>query len=75
MFDAGDAFALAGFWSAALGWPIHLDLRTESNAQRDELHEKLIALGGSDVDFGQGDVPWSVMADPEGNEFCVLTRR
>ena len=27
------------------------------------------------VDIGQGDVPWAVLADPEGNEFCVLEPR
>jgi hypothetical protein len=27
------------------------------------------------VDIGQGDVPWVVLADPEGNEFCLLARR
>jgi hypothetical protein len=27
------------------------------------------------VDVGQGDAPWVVLADPEGNEFCVLGRR
>jgi hypothetical protein len=27
----------------------------------------------ADADVGQGDVPWTVLADPEGNEFCVLT--
>ena len=26
------------------------------------------------ADVGQGDVPWKVLADPEGNEFCVLGR-
>jgi hypothetical protein len=25
-----------------------------------------------DVDLGQSDVPWTVLADPEGNEFCLL---
>ena len=37
--------------------------------------ERLIALGARKIDIGQGDVPWEVMADPEGNEFCVLTPR
>ena len=31
------------------------------------------ALGATDLDLGQGDVPWTCLADPEGNEFCVLT--
>ncbi|MGW2378690.1 VOC family protein [Streptomyces sp. NPDC001658] len=33
---------------------------------------RLLALGATPVDIGQGDVPWDVLADPEGNEFCVL---
>ncbi|WP_433477323.1 VOC family protein [Spirillospora sp. CA-142024] len=35
---------------------------------------RLRALGATDVDLGQGDVPWTVLADTEGNEFCVLGR-
>jgi hypothetical protein len=34
---------------------------------------RLVELGARRVDVGQGSVPWQVMADPEGNEFCVLT--
>jgi hypothetical protein len=34
--------------------------------------ERLIALGARRADVGQGRVPWVVLADPEGNEFCVL---
>ncbi|MFI1094442.1 VOC family protein [Streptomyces sp. NPDC020917] len=33
---------------------------------------RLLALGARRADIGQGDVPWEVLADPEGNEFCVL---
>jgi hypothetical protein len=33
---------------------------------------RLEALGATLADVGQGDVPWKVLADPEGNEFCVL---
>ncbi|MBA3420039.1 MAG: VOC family protein [Geodermatophilaceae bacterium] len=36
---------------------------------------RLTELGAQHVDIGQRDVPWVVLADPEGNEFCVLTRR
>jgi len=32
----------------------------------------LIALGATRVDLGQGERSWVVLADPEGNEFCVL---
>jgi Glyoxalase-like domain len=34
--------------------------------------ERLIGLGARRADIGQDDVPWVVLADPEGNEFCVL---
>jgi predicted enzyme related to lactoylglutathione lyase len=37
--------------------------------------ERLVSLGARRIDIGQGDAPWVVMADPEGNEFCVLTPR
>ena len=33
---------------------------------------RLESLGARRADIGQGDVDWVVMADPEGNEFCVL---
>ena len=34
--------------------------------------DRLLSLGATRVDIGQGDVPWVVMADPDGHEFCVL---
>ncbi|MET3984678.1 VOC family protein [Streptomyces sp. PvR034] len=49
---------------------LHLDL-AGGPAWKDEV-ERLLALGATRVDVGQGDVPWDVLADPEGNEFCVL---
>ena len=48
---------------------LHLDFRPDD---RDAEVERLIELGASRVDIGQGVVPWVVLADPEGNEFCVL---
>jgi hypothetical protein len=42
--------------------------------QADEV-ERIVSLGATPVDIGQGDSPWVVLADPEGNEFCVLRRR
>jgi len=49
---------------------LHLDLRAED--QLVEV-ERLERLGATRVDIGQGDdVSWVVMADPEGNEFCLL---
>ena len=53
---------------------LHIDLRPTGDAP-DQAAEvaRLEGLGASRVDVGQGDVSWVVMADPEGNELCVLT--
>jgi Glyoxalase-like domain len=49
---------------------LHLDLRPED---RDAEVDRLIELGATKADIGQGpEVTWVVLADPEGNEFCVL---
>lgn len=48
---------------------LHLDLRPDD---RDAEVARLIAFGATRVDVGQGEVSWVVLADPEGNEFCVL---
>ena len=53
---------------------LHLDLVSESPAHQSEMVDRLITLGARHVDIGQGDVPWVVLADPEGNEFCVVLR-
>jgi len=53
---------------------LHLDL-SPVGCDRDEEVARLVALGARPVDVGQGDQPWVVLADPEGNEFCVLGRR
>ncbi|HWU59559.1 MAG TPA: VOC family protein [Microbacteriaceae bacterium] len=37
--------------------------------------ERLVGLGATRVDLGQGDVSPVVLTDPEGNEFCILTAR
>lgn len=53
---------------------LHLDLRADGMATTDEV-ERLLSLGAREVDVGQGpDVSWVVLADPEGNEFCLLSR-
>ncbi|MFF4495311.1 VOC family protein [Streptomyces sp. NPDC001546] len=54
---------------------VHLDLATTSPAHHAELVARLEELGATPADVGQGDVPWTVLADPEGNEFCVLEPR
>jgi predicted enzyme related to lactoylglutathione lyase len=53
---------------------IHVDVNPSGCDQEDEL-ARLLALGARRVDVGQGEVPWVVLADPEGNEFCLLARR
>jgi hypothetical protein len=51
---------------------VHLDLTTEA-VDRDAEITRLIALGAQRVDIGQtGGESWVVLADPEGNEFCVV---
>ena len=54
---------------------LHLDIAPPADGDQAEEVERLIAHGGRPIDIGQGDVPWIVMADPEGNELCVLTPR
>ena len=51
---------------------LHLDLVPEDQAAE---VARLEGLGASRADIGQSDVTWVVMADPEGNEFCVLSAR
>ena len=48
---------------------LHIDLRPDDQAAE---VARLEGLGARRVDIGQGDVTWVVMADVEGNEFCVL---
>ncbi|MER7006921.1 VOC family protein [Dactylosporangium sp. NPDC000555] len=50
---------------------LHLDVMPIDVSQADEV-ERLIGLGARRVDIGQGEQGWVVLADPEGNEFCVL---
>ncbi|MFC0625534.1 VOC family protein [Kribbella deserti] len=54
---------------------VHVDLATTSAEHQSELVARLTDLGARPADIGQGDVPWTVLADPEGNEFCVLEPR
>jgi len=54
---------------------VHVDLATTSAAHQNELVAHLKELGATRADVGQGDVPWTVLADPEGNVFCVLEPR
>ncbi|WP_329037011.1 VOC family protein [Streptomyces sp. NBC_01725] len=51
---------------------LHLDLTTSAEDREAEI-DRLIALGARRVDVGQsGEESWTVLADPEGNEFCVV---
>ena len=50
---------------------LHIDVNPIDTSQPEEV-ERLIALGATKADIGQGDVSWTVLRDPEGNEFCVL---
>ena len=53
---------------------LHLDLRADGTTQSEEV-DRLLALGAIRVEVGQSsEVSWVVLADPEGNEFCVLKR-
>jgi catechol 2,3-dioxygenase-like lactoylglutathione lyase family enzyme len=54
---------------------LHIDVNPTDRDQDEEL-ERLLGLGATRADVGQtGDEGWHVLADPEGNEFCLLRRR
>lgn len=53
---------------------VHIDVNATDREQADEV-ERILALGATKADIGQGDQSWVVLADPEGNEFCVLRGR
>ncbi|MCF2527046.1 VOC family protein [Yinghuangia soli] len=55
--------------------PLHIDVNATDRDQDAEL-ERLLALGATRADVGQtGTESWHVLADPEGNEFCLLRTR
>jgi len=51
---------------------LHLDFRPDD---RDATVARLVDLGATQADVGQGEENWVVLGDPEGNEFCVLQSR
>jgi len=53
---------------------LHVDFRPANDTDQDTELARLLDLGATRVDVGQGDVAWHVLADPEGNEFCLLKR-
>ncbi|WDG27708.1 VOC family protein [Streptomyces sp. CA-278952] len=53
---------------------LHIDVSPSDREQDDEVR-RLLGLGARRADVGQGGASWVVLADPEGNEFCVLGDR
>ena len=55
---------------------VHIDIRPDANATREEEHERLERLGATTLrlvdDHGTPELAHYIMADPEGNEFCLL---
>jgi predicted enzyme related to lactoylglutathione lyase len=51
---------------------LHLDIAPSPGTDQHVEVDRLVSLGASRVDIGQREVTWVVMADPGGNEFCVL---
>ncbi|GAA4735311.1 VOC family protein [Isoptericola chiayiensis] len=55
---------------------LHWDFAPHTSDDRDAEIDRLVALGATVVDVGQpADASWTVLADPDGNEFCVLSSR
>jgi hypothetical protein len=88
VFEDDDEFAVSGKGRLGSSWNIlfgrdagekevknrlHLDLIPDVDKEAEAV--RLEALGANRTDIGQQDVPWIVMADPEGNEFCILSPR
>ena len=55
--------------------PLRLHLDLFGGSRQAEEVERLLGLGARHLDIGQGDVPWVVLGDPEGNPFCVMEDR
>lgn len=54
---------------------LHIDVNATDRDQEAEL-DRLLAAGARRADIGQtGNESWQVLADPEGNEFCLLRRQ
>ena len=88
VFEDEDEFAVSGTGRMDGKWNIlfyrapdekkvknrlHLDLIPDTSTEEEVA--RLEAMGATRADIGQKDVNWVVMADPEGNEFCVLSPR
>lgn len=55
--------------------PLRLHFDLLGGARQAETVDRLLRLGARHLDLGQGDVGWVVLADPEGNPFCVMEDR
>ena len=51
---------------------LHFDLAPPVDGDQQAEADRLVSLGATRVDIGQGEVGWMVMADPDGHEFCLL---
>ncbi|TDD22819.1 VOC family protein [Kribbella turkmenica] len=54
---------------------LHFDLAPPADGDLQAEVDRLVSLGATRLDIGQGEVDWVVLADPDGNEFCVLPPR
>ncbi|WP_275003178.1 VOC family protein [Promicromonospora iranensis] len=55
---------------------LHWDFAPHTSDDRDAEIARLVELGATVIDVGQpADAPWTVLTDPDGNEFCVLSAR
>ena len=54
---------------------LHFDVAPPADGDQQTEVDRLVSLGATRIDIGQGEVSWVVLADPGGNEFCVLTPR
>jgi hypothetical protein len=54
---------------------LHIDLAPRAGDDQAAEVQRLLDLGATRADVGQGECSWVVLADPEGNEFCVLSPR
>lgn len=57
------------------GRRLHLDLLGGDPEEQQAVVRRLVSLGATPLDIGQGEVPWAVLADPDGNAFCVMEER
>lgn len=54
---------------------LHLEVQGGATDAQDLVVRRALELGARHLDIGQRDVPWVVLADPEGNPFCVMEDR